>query len=163
MSPRWKVCQAIPSKQMTLGPSASCGLSWRFCFSPLSLPTCCLPHSCFPFSSGFHAALTATYLQWAQTEGGSGRLLWISQASRPLAMSRTVREVAKQLSGRGVMGYYGTCIQSYQHTLLSSSSPICMGVNSAAGLGIGVPATPGSLLLRKLQEYQAVCITALPG
>lgn len=55
-------------------------------------------------------------------------------------MSRTAREVAKQLGGRGIMGYYGTCIQSYKHTLLSSSGPICMVVNSAAGLGIWVPA-----------------------
>lgn len=55
-------------------------------------------------------------------------------------MSRMVREVAKQLGGRGIMGYYGTCIQSYKHTLLSSSGPICMAVNSAAGLGIWVPA-----------------------
>lgn len=28
--------------------------------------------------------------------------------------------------GSGVTGYYGTCIQSYKHTLLSSSGPICM-------------------------------------
>lgn len=61
------------------------------------------------------------------------------------------------------MGYYGTYIQSCKHTLLSSSGPICMVVNSAAGLGIWVPVTPVPLHFFKLQEYPAACITALPG
>lgn len=74
-----------------------------------------------------------------------------------------MREVAKQLDGRDVIVYYGTYIQSYKHTLLSSSGPICMAVNSAAGLGIWVPATPGSLCFASCKNNQAACITALPG
>lgn len=172
MSHRWKVCQAIPCKQMTLGPSASHSLSWRFCFGLLSLPTRCPTVASLSFraSSGLSLLPICNGLrqktQVRRSETGSGEAgVDFTGISTPgyEQMSRTVREVAKQLGGRGIMGYYGTCIQSYKHTLLSSSGPICMAVNSAAGLGICVPATPGSLMLCKLQEYLAACITALPG
>lgn len=175
MSPRWKVCQAIPCKQMTLGLSASPGPFLVFLFQPAFIANS-LPHSCFPFSSGFLTALHCLLSiceglrqktqVMGRSETGSGEAaVDFTGISTPgyEQMSRTVREVAKQLGGHGVRGYYGTHIQSYKHTLLSSSGPICMAVNSAAGLGIWVPATPGSLCFASCKNYQAACITALPG
>lgn len=155
---------------MTLGPSASRGLSWCFCFSLLSLPTRCptvaslsLPASSrlslLPICNGLRQKTQVL----GRSETGSGEAAVDFTGISTPGYKQMSREVAKQLDGRGVIVYYGTYIQSYKHTLLPSSGPICMAVNSAAGLGIWVPATPGSLCFASCKNNQAACITALPG
>lgn len=158
---------------MTPGPSARTG------FSGVSVSACfhcqlTAPQIILPFCPGFltyrypsamGSAVRHRLCRDVKQDGGRG--LWIFHRhfnpSSFMVMCRWVILLGRlPTAGSGVIGYYGTYIQIYKHTLMSSFGPICMVMDSAASLGIWISETPGSLTLCKLQKYQSACITASP-
>lgn len=156
---------------MTPGPSARTG------FSGVSVSACfhcqlTAPQIVLPFCPGFltyrypstmSSAVRHRLCRDVKQDGGRG--LWIFHRhfnpSSFMVMCRWVILLGRlPTAGSGVIGYYGTYIQIYKHTLMSSFGPICMVIDSAASLGLWISETPGSLTLCKLQKYQAACIAA---